>query len=75
MSTIEIILNGKNTVISEDKNILQLLEEFKLPPMMVAVELNKKIIKKEFYNSTGLKDKDKIEIVRMMGGGCKSSRV
>ena len=65
----KIILNGELKIISGCKNILQLLEKFKLTPMMVAVELNKKIIKKELFNSTEIKDGDKIEIVRMMGGG------
>ncbi|MDD5772421.1 MAG: sulfur carrier protein ThiS [bacterium] len=65
----KIILNGEEKVISEGKNILQLLEEFKLSPMMVAVELNEKIIKREYFSSTEIKKDDKIEIVRMMGGG------
>ena len=65
----KIILNGEKKIISEGMNILQLLEEFKISPNRVAVEINKKIVKREHFNSTEIKNDDKIEIVRMMGGG------
>ncbi len=66
---IKIILNGEEKLINRDKNILLLLEDYKLSPMMVAVELNGNIIKKENFSSAQIKNGDKIEIVRMMGGG------
>lgn len=65
----KIILNGEGKIISGGKNILQLLEEFKLIPAMVAVEINGRIVKRENYGSTEINNEDKIEVVRMMGGG------
>lgn len=66
---IKIILNGEKKIIGDDKNILQLLEDYKLNPMTVAVELNGKIIKRANFAQTKINDMDEIEIVKMMGGG------
>ncbi|MEW6087972.1 MAG: sulfur carrier protein ThiS [bacterium] len=66
---IKIILNGEEKTIKEGKYISHLLEDYKLSPAMVAVELNGKIVKRENFGQTLLQNGDKIEIVKMMGGG------
>lgn len=66
---IKIILNGEKKIIGDDKNILQLIEDYKLNPMTVAVELNGKIIRRANFAQIKINDMDEIEIVKMMGGG------
>ena len=42
---------------------------FKIQPELTAVELNQEIINNKNYETTALKENDKVEIVTMMGGG------
>lgn len=47
----------------------ELLEEMKIEPGRVAVEVNLDIVKKADYPIFNLKDGDTIEIVNFVGGG------
>lgn len=66
---VKIMLNGKEREIVDDTTVLGLLNELDLKPQGIAVELNLEIVSKSKYNETVLKDGDKVEIVRMVGGG------
>lgn len=68
MSTVEILLNGERKTISSS-TVAQLLEELSLSGKKVAVELNKKIVKRDLYNSTCLASGDVLELVHFVGGG------
>lgn len=64
-----IVLNGESFQCAEDSTISDLLESLDLHPKGVAIEHNKKIIKKSDYNKTMLKKGDRVEIVHFVGGG------
>ena len=66
---IEIQLNGKPHSLSEGVNIDFLLEELSIPKGKVAIELNRKVLHKENYTKTVLKNNDQVEIVTFIGGG------
>lgn len=66
---VQIIVNGEERVCEEGATILNLLNELNIKPQGIAVELNLEIAPKGRYNETVLKNGDKIEIVRMVGGG------
>ena len=66
---IEIQLNGKPYGLSEGVNIDSLLEELSIPKGKVAIELNRKVLHKENYTKTVLKNNDQVEIVTFIGGG------
>ena len=66
---IEIQLNGKPHSFSEGVNIDSLLEELSIPKSKVAIELNRKVLHKENYTKTVLKNNDQVEIVTFIGGG------
>ena len=61
-------LNGEEKTIGSG-NIYDLITEIELDHSSVVVELNKKIIKKENWRSTGIKKDDSIEILSFVGGG------
>ena len=66
----KIIVNGKETDISGNLNVSQLLAEQNVKmPDMVSVELNGQILKKSQFDNTTLKDEDKVEFLYFMGGG------
>ncbi len=61
-------VNGQDQEVSEDSDIHVLLAAHKLTPDKVAVELNRRLVRAEKYD-TRLKAGDEIEIVTFVGGG------
>jgi sulfur carrier protein len=66
--TMKIQLNGE-AYSTEARTITELLKENDIVPERVAIELNLKIIKKDRYNDTEIRDGDEIEVVSFVGGG------
>ena len=46
-----------------------LITELDLPVARIAVELNRDVVRRSDWDSTMLKDEDRIEIVHFVGGG------
>lgn len=69
---VQIRLNGKLDQVSEGATIAQLLESKGVNPVRVAVELNRRILRRDEFASTQLKADDVVEIVTFVGGGCLS---
>ena len=61
-------VNGIEKQINDGASVLTLLEESKLKPTSVAVELNRRLLRTERYAET-LKEGDEVEIVTFVGGG------
>lgn len=55
--------------LSEGTSMSQLLEQLKLRPELVVVELNLNILKREEVARAVLKEGDKVEIVHFVSGG------
>lgn len=62
-------INGKEKQLDDGLTVRQLLKQLNIPFETVVVELNGDIIYKEEYEKVILKDNDKVEIVRFVGGG------
>jgi len=69
MNTIHILCNGNNHPIPEGMHLESLLQTLDLPPDSVVAEINKKIIQPDQYAQLQLKDGDKVELIRFVGGG------
>ena len=65
----KIQLNGKKVVIKPKYSIFDLLKKYKLSNKKVAIEHNGIIISKVDYKKKLLKNNDKVEVVRPVGGG------
>jgi sulfur carrier protein len=65
----EIRLNGKSRDVAEGTTISCLLEELKLQPLRVAVQVNMDIIKRERYGEVVFRPGDTVEILTFMSGG------
>ena len=61
-------VNGQVRDVSPGTTIRQLLEQNKLTPQKVAIELNRRLIRSEKYD-TPLNENDEVEIVTFVGGG------
>lgn len=66
---IRIKLNGKDWEVLPKTTVADLLARLKIIPKVCVVELNEAILPREKYLETAVRSGDRIEVVRMMGGG------
>jgi sulfur carrier protein len=64
-----ITLNGNPTDLEGPLTLAALLERHRLKPEAVVVEYNLHVPPKDAYASTEIREGDRIEIVKFMGGG------
>ena len=65
----KIRLNGEDREISEGLTIAALIENLRLRPDQVAVELNRQLVPRARHPETELTDGDVVEMVTLVGGG------
>jgi thiamine biosynthesis protein ThiS len=65
---VTIQVNGQPREIADGTTVKQLIEQHHLTPEKVAVELNRRLIRTEKYD-TVLRAGDAVEIVTFVGGG------
>ena len=63
-----VTVNGESREMPDGASIKSLLEQMKLKPSHVAVELNRRLLRSEKYD-TSLKSGDQVEVVTFVGGG------
>jgi sulfur carrier protein len=61
-------VNGQDRDIADGSDLHALLELHKLTADKVAIEVNRRLVRAEKYN-TPLKEGDQVEIVTFVGGG------
>ncbi|HWN97926.1 MAG TPA: sulfur carrier protein ThiS [Blastocatellia bacterium] len=62
-------MNGEPTRVSEGLRIVELLDGLGLGPERLAVEVNRRIVRRADWASTSLAEGDMVEIVHFVGGG------
>ncbi|MDH4226917.1 MAG: sulfur carrier protein ThiS [Deltaproteobacteria bacterium] len=65
----KIKLNGKEETIESGLTVEGLLKRFSIGADAIAVEINREIVPKRTHAAVILNDGDKVEIVKMVGGG------
>src|SRR3989339_117878 len=71
--SIQIFINGKKGIFKNSLTVAKLLELKKIRKEVVTVELNNRIISRQKYSNTILKDGDLLEFIYYMGGGNEMS--
>ncbi len=66
---IRVTLNGKPELLEEGILLSQLLEARGVKTPLVAVELNHRILRREEFTTTEIKEGDHLEVVTFVGGG------
>ena len=66
-----IFVNGNQTDIPDSSTISDLIKQLGLKSERVAVELNKKIVRRAEWGSTKISERDRLEVVHFVGGGGK----
>lgn len=69
MNTITLQVNGESKLCPLHTTLPQFLENLGMNPRLVAVEYNGEILHRQFWESTTMKEGDRLEIVTIVGGG------
>jgi sulfur carrier protein len=64
-----VTINGQSRTIEAATTMSSLLAALHLPPVRVAVEVNRELVPRQAYGATLLQDGDQVEIVTFVGGG------
>jgi thiamine biosynthesis protein ThiS len=64
----KIKVNGEERYLPDGENVLALVARYNLNPDKIAVELNRRLLRSDKYD-TVLKTGDEVEIVTFVGGG------
>jgi thiamine biosynthesis protein ThiS len=64
-----ILLNGDPHDLAAPQSVAALLERLGLDPRVVAVELDRKVVRRAQYTDTVVRDGAEVEIVAFVGGG------
>jgi sulfur carrier protein len=69
MPAMHIVLNGQPHALAAPSSIADLLLALGLAQRPVAVEVNLEVVPRSRHADTWLKEQDRVEIVRALGGG------
>ena len=64
-----LVINGQEKQAPALATVAELVDWLQLPAFGSAVELNGEVIRKIEHGATPLKDGDRLEVVRLVGGG------
>ncbi len=64
-----IFINGEARELEGVETLSNLLDTLGLPKQRIAIEVNRKVIRKQEWDTAVIADQDKIEIVHFVGGG------
>jgi sulfur carrier protein len=65
---VKVTVNGDDRELPDGASVTLLLQDLKLTPDKVAIELNRRLLRGDKYDQP-LKDGDVIEVVTFVGGG------
>ena len=65
----KIVVNGKDLEVADGLNVEGLLVQLNVKRQYTAVAVNREVTPKSAYEATVLREGDRVEIVRPMGGG------
>jgi thiamine biosynthesis protein ThiS len=68
-SAFRIVVNGENREVRAGQTIAGLVRTLELDPERLAIELDRRIVKRAAWASTVLPDGARLEIVQFVGGG------
>jgi sulfur carrier protein len=69
MENMTLEINGETRTISPVSNVQELLLLLGIDGIHVAVEVNRKIVRRKEWDNTRLSNMDRVEIVQFVGGG------
>lgn len=65
-------VNGEDQEVPNGSSLEDLVSELSLPPVRIAIELNRNVARRGEWAQTILNEGDRIEIVHFVGGGSEA---
>ena len=62
-------VNGESHELADGSSLEDLVRKLSLPPVRIAIELNRNVARRSEWAGTILSEGDRIEIVHFVGGG------
>lgn len=62
-------INGETREIPAELSLAELLDHLAMPSRLLAIELNKAVVRRKDWEDTKVQDSDRIEIIHFVGGG------
>jgi len=67
--SIQVQVNGKEREVQSGLSVHELVESFDLNPLLIVVELNRKILSRDEFKDVQVSEGDAVELVHFVGGG------
>ena len=64
-----VYLNGESKTVDDSLTLADLVSQLDLPAVRLAIELNRKVVRRSEWDQTKLAEDDRVEIVHFVGGG------
>ena len=65
----QVTINGEAKNLNGELSIRDLLKELQVEEKIVALSINANLVRRDTWDSTLIKENDKIELLQFMGGG------
>jgi thiamine biosynthesis protein ThiS len=65
----KVLVNGEERSVPASASVRELLENLRIKPDRIAVELNRRIVRRQDWDRTPVRESDRLEIVQFVGGG------
>lgn len=62
-------VNGETREVPAEISLTELLDHLKMPSRLLAIELNKQVVRRKDWSDTRVNDEDVVEIIHFVGGG------
>jgi thiamine biosynthesis protein ThiS len=66
---LQVYVNGESKELTEGTLLSELLTQLDLPVQRIAVEHNRRVVRRADWGTVALREGDRIEIVHFVGGG------
>ena len=62
-------INGESRDVADSMTLAELVDHLALAPERLAIELNKRVVRRADWQQTTIREGDQVEIVHFVGGG------
>ena len=66
---VEVTVNGETRSLPSNFSVLDLVSQLGLRPELIAVEVNRQLVRRALFEQHKLNPADRVEIVEFVGGG------
>ena len=67
--SIQVQVNGKEREVQSGLSVHELVESLDLNPLLIVVELNREILRRDQFKDVQISEGDAVELVHFVGGG------